>query len=90
MRDQINRKVDAVQNASSKVNDLKEMAKDLVKDLDRKLQRVIGEFMGEEKYSLPRPLPAPIFLSLLSAPPPPPNIWMKSGTVAYNHLAVLR
>ena len=45
MKDKINNKVDAVENASSKVSDLKEMGKDLVTDLGRKLRRIIGEFV---------------------------------------------
>ena len=42
VRDRISKKVVAVQNASSKVAELKEKGKQLVKDLDSRLQRIIG------------------------------------------------
>ena len=43
VRDRISEKVVAVQNASSKVADLKKKGKELVKDLDSRLQRIIGK-----------------------------------------------
>ena len=42
-RDKIEEKVKSVQNASTKVQDLKSMAGLLVRNVERKLERIIGK-----------------------------------------------
>ena len=42
-RDKIEEKSEAVQNASTKVQDLQQMGSRLVKSLERKLERIIGK-----------------------------------------------